>query len=167
MSTISRKTTTLIVGAGVAILVGVMLTFSPSWLVDIKDDAAAVTVDEVSATDAAETLTWPDPAHEPRARTKRPLLELVGVIAGTGGGIAMIREKGGTTQTYQIGDPVVGNRELVEIHETHVLLRNEERLERLRIRGRSPQKYADPEELREFAEQLTTRPGAADDPPPD
>ncbi len=79
----------------------------------------------------------------------------------------MIREKGGTTHTYRVGDQVVGNRELVEIHETHVMLRNEERLERLRIRGRSPQKPADPEELREFAEQLTVRPGVSDDPPPD
>ena len=79
----------------------------------------------------------------------------------------MIREKGGATYTYRIGDQVVGNRELVEIHETHVMLRNEERVERLRIRGRSPQRHADPEELREFAERLTIRPGVSEGPPPD
>ena len=79
----------------------------------------------------------------------------------------MIREKGGATHNYRVGDQVVGNRELVEIHETHVILRNEGRVERLRIRGRSPQKHADPEELREFAERLTTRPGVSDGPPPD
>ena len=51
----------------------------------------------------------------------------------------MICEKGGATHIYRVGDQMVGNRELVEIHETHVMLRNEERVERLRIRGRSSQ----------------------------
>ena len=153
MSTISRKTATLIVGIGVATLVGVLLALGPTRLVNVRDGTAAV--------------TWPDPAYEPRAGTKRPLLELVGVIAGTGEAIAMIREKGGATRNYRVGDQVVGNRELMEIHETHVMLRNEERVERLRITGRSPRKHADPEELREFAEQLTTRPGDLDGPPPD
>ena len=137
MLTTSRKNATLIIGTGVATLVGVMLALGYAWLVNVRDDAAAITNDEASATDASEIPTWPDPAHEPRARTKRPLLELVGVIAGTGEAIAMIREKDGATHHYRVGDQVVDDRELVEIHETHVLLRNEGRIERLRITGRS------------------------------
>ena len=70
----------------------------------------------------------------------------------------MIREKDGETRTYRVGDQVIGDRELVEIHDTYVMMRDDEGVERLRITGRSAHKQADPEELQEFAEQLTTGP---------
>ena len=79
----------------------------------------------------------------------------------------MIREKDGATHHYRVGDQVVDDRELVEIHETHVLLRNEGRIERLRITGRKPRQFADPEELQEFAERLNRPPDVADGPPSD
>ena len=160
MSKISIQTATFIAGA--AILLGVFLV--PEWLA--RDAEEAPVVDEAVITDTAPSATWQIPADGRPARNNRPLLELVGVIVGTGSDSAMIREKGGDAHTYRVGDQV-GHRELVEIHTTHVILRNEGRLERLRIRGRSPQQQADPEELREFAERLISRPDEPEAPPPE
>lgn len=156
----SNKITLLAVGAGVAILTGVLIALGPARFVDIEDDVSA-------ATDAPEVDNWPYPAKQSPDRTGRALLELVGVHVGTEDAIAMIREKDGATHLYRVGDQVVGDRELMEIHETHVFLRNEGRMERLRITGRNPRQFADPEELQEFAEHLIRPPDVADGPPPD
>jgi hypothetical protein len=155
MSTISRKTAALIVVTGSVSLLGLIVALGPTWLASDEGDAAAINTDELSI---AETPAWPEPPYEPRVRTRRPLLELVGVTFDARGSSAMIREKDGETRTYRVGDQVIGDRELVEIHDTYVMMRDDEGVERLRITGRSAHKQADPEELQEFAEQLTTGP---------
>lgn len=167
MPTIPDTTTSRLTGAGVAIVVGISLAAVLGWHSRNAEDSPAEAVDEAVVTEAAESLRWPEPPERSRNRSDRPLLELVGVIARNEGSIAIIREKDGAAQRYRVGDRVVDNRELIEIRETHVLLRNDGRTERLRISGRDPRQPPDGEELREFSESLASPPDFAGDPPSD
>ena len=90
-------------------------------------DAPGDPVDRPPNTDPAETAQWPDPPAQPRDRGNRTLLELVGVTAVSGAASAIIRERGGEAHTYRVGDRVAGGLELIEIHDYHVILRDEQR----------------------------------------
>lgn len=152
-------------GLGAAVLAGVLLAVIPAWLASTRGGAPTNTIDDTSDESAADLDSWSLPEYQSRDRTGRPLLELVGVQLGGVEAWAMIREKNGETHTYRVGDQVVDNRVLVEIHEAHVLLSNEGRIERLRITGRNPSQQPDPQALEEFAESLTSRPDDSDRPP--
>lgn len=113
-----------------------VLAFVPTWRAGDTDNVAVAAGDGVR--DADPTLrAWPAPSAEARDRTERQLLELVGVHLGSGGDRAMIRVKNGESAIFRVGDEVFDGRQLVEIHATHVLLRNRGRTERLRMTGRS------------------------------
>ena len=129
------------------------------------DAGADPVIDEPSSSNEFESLaeqeetstskTWQIPEAEPRDRSSRPLLELVGVFTGNGqDSTAMIREKDGPTLTYRLGDKISGNRELIEIHDSHVLLQNDQYVERLRLRNRTLEPQYRAEELETWAQQL-------------
>ena len=110
--------------------------------------------------------TWRIPETEPRDRSGRPLLELVGVYTGAGrNATALIREKDGPTFTYRLGDKLAGDRELIEVHDTYVLLRNPDYIERLRLGNRSAAPQYTSEELEAWARQLVDPPPGSDEPP--
>lgn len=124
--------------------------------------------DPAAAADSAGNEAWPGPAQGAAARSKRPLLQLVGVTASRDSASAIILEKDGEARTYRVGDRVPGDRELIEIQASYVILRDaEQRLERLRISGRASGPQPDPEALREFAEGLSNPPAGTGDEPPE
>ena len=161
MATTFAKAAVLLVGAAVVVVAAMVgsLTGEPQ--------EAGKPLEEPLVDDAAGTMTWPDGAAPTVDRANRPLLELVGITAGSGGGSAIIREKDGDARTYRIGEIVAGGRELVEIHPSHVILRDEQqRLSRLRIAGRDDRAHADPEALRQFADGLADKSAPAEESPP-
>lgn len=155
MSITSKKIAMKFVGS--AMLAGVVIVMTSSWLKERKEGEYTVATEGSSAMEAPESAAWPLPTYQSRDRSGRELLELVGVLVGSGEEKAMIRVKDGETRIYRIGDLIADRRELMEIHQTHVLLRNAGRVERLRISGGNSGKVPSAGELEEFANYLKAR----------
>jgi hypothetical protein len=166
MLTKPRKAKKTTIAVGVAVLAGILLAIGPFWMVDVTGEPDSL-VEGETTTETTGSSSWTVPERRSRDRTGRPLLELVGVFISPGDAIAMIREKDGALGVYRVGDQVVDSRVLVEIQESHVLLRNMGRIERLRLLDRNPRRFADAQAMREFAESLIRPPEVADESSPD
>jgi hypothetical protein len=172
---IFRRHVGLLVIVGTITIAGSLVMLQSQWL-NNNDPGTDLTINELASPDEHYPLSdepeisnpeiWKIPEVKPRDRTNRPLLELVGVFTGNDqDGTALIREKEGPTFTYRVGDKITGNRELVEIDDTYVLLQNAEHVERLRLRNRPLTPRYRSEDLKSLAEHLVGQSQSSSDQP--